>query len=75
MREWEPYEIITEQSWEGCSELASEAVSEMLVVGDVHADTRNLTAAVGLGRLTRRSASRRRRRGRQFVAPLADPVA
>ena len=32
MREWEPYEFTTEQSWEGCSDLGPEAVSEMLVV-------------------------------------------
>ena len=41
MREWETYGFITEQSWEGCSDLASEAVSEMLVVGDVHGDWYN----------------------------------
>ena len=48
MREWEPYEFTTEQSWDECSDLAPESVSKMLVVGDVHGDSKNLTDAIDL---------------------------
>ncbi len=46
MRRWEPYEFTTDRSWDDASELAEGAVTDVLVVGDVHGDTTNLTKAI-----------------------------
>ena len=46
MRRWEPYEFTTDRSWEDASELAEGAVSDVLVVGDVHGDTTTLSDAI-----------------------------
>ena len=48
MPRWDPYEFTTERSWGDAAELASEAVTDVLAVGDVHGDSRNLSAAVDL---------------------------
>ena len=46
MNRWEPFEFRTEQSWQDTAVVAEDAVSDVLVVGDVHGDTENLTGAV-----------------------------
>ena len=46
MRRWEPYEFRTEWLWQDVSDLAEEAVSGVLVAGDVHGDTTNLADAI-----------------------------
>ena len=48
MSNWEPYEFTTEQSWDEVPRLGADAVSDVLVVGDVHGDTKNLTDAIDL---------------------------
>lgn len=49
MNRWELYEFTTERAWDDVAGLGSDAVSDVLVVGDVHGDTKNLTDAVELG--------------------------
>ena len=46
MRRWEPYEFTTDRSWADASELADAAVTDVLVVGDVHGNTTNLANAI-----------------------------
>lgn len=48
MPKWEPFEFTTERSWDGAAELAADAVSAVLAVGDVHGDSKNLSDAVDL---------------------------
>ena len=48
MARWDPYEFVTEQVWDDVGEFGPGAVSDLLVVGDVHGDTQNLSRAVDL---------------------------
>ncbi|WP_420443899.1 hypothetical protein [Candidatus Poriferisodalis sp.] len=44
----EPFEFTTERVWDDTGVLADDAVADLLIVGDVHGDTKNLSDAVGL---------------------------
>ena len=46
MFEWDPYEFTTQQSWDDVTELSSERVQEVLVVGDIHGTKAHLTTAI-----------------------------
>ncbi len=48
MFEWNPYEFTTQQSWDDVTELSSERVQEVLVVGDIHGTKAHLTTAIDL---------------------------
>ena len=48
MRDWKPYEFTTEHAWDAVAALSPDAVSEVLVVGDIHGTEMHLRAAIDL---------------------------
>lgn len=46
MQQWSTYEFTTKKTWDDTAEVASDAVSDVLVVGDIHGNKMHLSNAI-----------------------------